>query len=241
LKRGLPGTCTGPDLDRVECVHHGATHPVRQDRRRGEHRLLDATLDLITDWACRAHVAVGGRTRSAVSLVVLSYPAISQPDFRWIQAIRAKRDELYFRVVDPHFTFVFPIVGMDREVLCQHVREQARRSKKILFVLRCAATVKDAFTEYTHVFLMPAEGHSHIVKLHDRLYTDPLARYLLLDIPFIPHVGIANAVDPRVCKELADDLNRQDFAIRGTIGALDVASYENGTVETIERIDLERE
>jgi hypothetical protein len=36
-------------------------------------------------------------------------------------------------VVDPHFTLVFPIGDVDRAILGQHVREQARSSKKILW------------------------------------------------------------------------------------------------------------
>ena len=98
--------------------------------------------------------------------------------------------------------------------------------------------VKDAITEYTHTFLVPDEGYSDVVKLHDKLYIGPLASELRLDIPFIPHIGIANALEPRTFKELADDLNRQEYRIEGVIEVLDVASYENNRVTTIECIGL---
>jgi len=61
---------------------------------------------------------------------------------------------------------------------------------------------------------------------------------LRLDIAFIPHIGIGNAVDARECKRLADELNNTNFRIEGTIDALDVVCYENEEVQTIEQLKL---
>ncbi len=66
----------------------------------------------------------------------------------------------------------------------------------------------------------------------------PLSPHLRLDIPFIPHIAIANSTDPRACKALADRLNREEFEIKGSVGALDAASYEDDRVTTIERVPL---
>jgi hypothetical protein len=173
------------------------------------------------------------------SLAVANYPTVTPQSFAWIQAIRAEFDQLYYEVIDPHFTFVFPAFGFDEETFIRHVRRKAKDYRKIRFACRCATVVKDATNEYTHVFLVPDEGHSDIVKLHDRLYEGALAPQLRLDIPFIPHIGIANAIDPKACKELADDLNGREFVIEGTIEALDVVSYDGKKVTTIERIALE--
>ena len=173
-----------------------------------------------------------------MSLVVVNYPTVTPQSHGWIQAIRAEFDQLYYEVVDPHFTFVFPASGFDNETFVRHVRRKAEGSRKIRFACRCATVVKDATNEYTHVFLVPDEGHSGIVKLHDRLYEGSLAAELRLDIPFIPHIGIANATDPWTCKRLADDLNRRGFVIEGEVEALDVASYDGDQLTTIERVDL---
>jgi len=172
-------------------------------------------------------------------LVVVNYPAVSREDLDWIQSIRAEHDELYYRVADPHFTLVFPIFGLDPERFLEHLRERARGVQRIPFVCRCATVVKDATNEYTHVFLVPDEGHSAIVKLHDRLYEGPLSPHLRLDIPFIPHIGVANATDPRACKALADSLNREGFEIGGSVDALDAASYEHDRLTTIAGVPLE--
>jgi 2'-5' RNA ligase superfamily len=196
------------------------------------------------------------RKEFRVSLAVSSYPTISQKDFDWIQSVRDKHDELYYKVINPHFTFVFPVFDFDRRRFIEHVYERSREARRIPFVSRCAVVVKDVSGEYTHVFLVPDEGFSDIVKLHDKLYEGPLAPQLRLDIPFIPHIGIANALEPMACKERADALNRQAFSVEGVIEALEVVelsaaldrhvlggalvadSYEQDWVTTIERIEL---
>lgn len=172
-------------------------------------------------------------------LVVLAYPKISDEDFSWIQSVRDEHDELYAKVVAPHFTFVFPIV-MEPSLLIPHVRNCIGQVAAFDFTLRCVTLVKDSFNEYTHTFLVPDEGHSNIVKLHDNLYTGLLEKELRLDIAYIPHIGIANSTDAQSCKKLADRLNAKDFVISGTIDALDIATFEgeNDKVKTIERIKL---
>jgi 2'-5' RNA ligase len=172
------------------------------------------------------------------NLLVVNYPTISADDFTWIQDIRHQEDELNFSVIDPHFTLVFPIIGIDRATVVSHVNQSIQGIQPFEFTLRCAVLCNDAFSKYTHVFLVPDEGYSRIVKLHDRLYTGVIANELRLDIPFIPHIGIANSLDPYHCKRLVDRLNGQHFEIRGRIDRLDVISSQGDLVETVELIDL---
>ncbi len=173
-----------------------------------------------------------------MALVVVNYPSISEHDYNWIQAIRAQHD-VYYKIVSPHFTLVFPCSITGEAGFIRHIKQMTKGVKKIPFVSRCALVVKDHVSEYTHVFLIPDNGFSDIVKLHDRLYTGLLASELRLDIPFLPHIGIANAIDPQACKNLADDLNRRDFHIGGTIDILDIASFDGKEIKTIRHIQLE--
>jgi hypothetical protein len=55
------------------------------------------------------------------SLLVVNYPTISKQDFEWIQNIRREHDRLNFNAIDPHFTLVFPISGIDLEQLVSHI------------------------------------------------------------------------------------------------------------------------
>ncbi len=172
------------------------------------------------------------------NLLVVNYPTISGIDFTWIQNIRKQQDKLNFSAIDPHFTLVFPIIDIDRETLVNHVKQSVQSIKAFEFTLRCAVLCNDAFSKYIHVFLVPDKGYSNIVKLHDRLYTGVIANQLRLDIPFIPHIGIANSLDAHHCKQLVDLLNSQPFEIRGKVERLDVISMQGDIIETIEWVDF---
>jgi hypothetical protein len=173
-----------------------------------------------------------------MSLLVLSYPIISKEDFDWIQKVRATYDRLHYELVDPHFTIVFAVDNIKPEEFTQHIKQNTRGFKKIAFVLRCAVVVKDAFSDYFYVFLVPDEGYSKIVKLHDKLYSGLLASELRLDIPFIPHIVVGNSTDPQACKKLADQLNQQSFTIKGSIEKLDVATYDGKNIKIVKQIGL---
>ena len=104
--------------------------------------------------------------------------------------------------------------------------------------MRCATINKDAFSNYYHVFLVPDEGYSNIVKIHDRLYSGLLKDNHRLDVDFIPHIGIANSVDKYKCKRLVDYWNSKEFEINGTISKITIIKYENNIVTNIEDIRL---
>lgn len=172
------------------------------------------------------------------SLLVVNYPTLAVNDLERIEAVRKRHDVLYADVVAPHFTLVFPVFNQDEETFIVHVQQSVRSFPGFDFVIRCAMLGDNAFSDYTHVFLVPDEGYSRIVKLHDRLYRGSLTPELRLDIPFIPHIGIASNLNAQVCKTLVDELNSEDFEIRGRVERLDVIWYEDDQVGTIAQIDL---
>jgi 2'-5' RNA ligase len=171
-------------------------------------------------------------------LLVVSYPIIIDRHFTWIQDLREQYDKLNFQVIDPHFTLVFPVANIEPETFIHHVKQSIDNIQPFEFVIRCATISGDAFSKYTHVFLVPDRGYSNIIKLHDRLYTGILAAELRLDLVFIPHIGIANSLNARKCKQLADRLNSQEFEIDGKVNKLDLIWEENNRVDTIEEILL---
>jgi len=42
-----------------------------------------------------------------MALAVVGYPRLNNDDYRAIQDFRKENDELYYSVIEPHFTFVF--------------------------------------------------------------------------------------------------------------------------------------
>ncbi len=170
--------------------------------------------------------------RIRMAFLVLAYPKISTKDYEWIQTIRQKHDQ-QFEIVKPHFTIVFPVFNVDPPSLLSHLQKQVSDFPAFDFTLRCTVIEKDAFKNITHVFLVPDEGYSNIVKLHDLLYTDILESELRLDISFIPHISIGNYTNPKDSKKLSDGLNKENFEIKGKINILDIVRFENNRIKTI--------
>ena len=173
-----------------------------------------------------------------MSLLVLAYPQLEKKDYDWIQSFRAKHDERYFNIVLPHFTLVFPVNNVTQKDFIDHIEKTSKKFKEFYFVLRCAQIVKDSFSDYTDVFLIPEEGYRIFVKLHDALYTGLLEKELRLDISFIPHLGIATNKDPRRSKLLSEEINSKNPEIFGAVSKLDIVSYSNNKIETIKEIIL---
>ena len=173
-----------------------------------------------------------------MSLLVLAYPQLEKKDYDWIQSIRSKHDERYYKLVQPHFTLVFPSFSIIEKLFTSHVEKVTKKFKEFYFVLRCSQIVKDSFSDYTDVFLVPEEGYRIFVRLHDALYTGVLENELRLDIAFIPHIGIAGYTDPLKCKKLAYEINKNNPEIFGSIYKLDVVSYDSSRIQTLKEIFL---
>jgi len=172
-----------------------------------------------------------------MNLCTLAYPTLSARDYEKIQAFR-KQNDRYFQIIEPHFALAFPFSEWELEPYVAEIKKQLQGFTPFGFCLRSAALDKDAFEALYHVFLVPDEGHSQILKMHYKLCGDRLFPYRLLDVDFIPHLGVGNSPDALRGVEMVESWNREEFSISGEISALDIANYENGTIQNLERIPL---
>lgn len=172
-----------------------------------------------------------------MALLALAYPELAPGDRAWIEAIRAAHDPRH-AIVAAHITLVFPTTDLAPEAFVAAVARHASGGAPIPFTLRCALPFGDTTGAATDVFLVPDEGLGALVRLHDRLYAGALAPALRLDIPFIPHLTVGRAADPREAKRLADALNARPLAVAGRVAALDVVAHEAGAVRTLARLPL---
>jgi 2'-5' RNA ligase len=173
-----------------------------------------------------------------MSYLVLAYPEINKTDYEWIQDLRRKYDQTFYNVVEPHFTIVFPVFKLDESVFRDHIVNLSKDVSPIKFSTRRSMVVKDSLSDSFDLFLVPDEGNSGIMKLHDRLYTEILLPELRLDVPFIPHIAIGSSKDPRECKKYCDLVNKENFCIDGVINTLDIVWYDYPEVRRIEKIRL---
>lgn len=175
-----------------------------------------------------------------MSLLIISYPELSSQDANWISAVRQRHGFLKHSVLAPHVTLVFPLSDITEDELVAHVGALVTGQPTIDFVLRSSLLVKDDSSDNYYVLLVPDEGFSSIVRLHDKLYTGLLTSRLRLDLPFIPHVTIGFSSDILGCKSVVDELNNADLALEGKIACLDVVRKEAETAWTVRRFVLGR-
>jgi len=173
-----------------------------------------------------------------MSFVALSYPKLNDADFTWIQNHRKFHDKLYFNMVKPHFAIVFPSFNLTIDQFINEIYGKCKNTSPITFKIRSAVVNKDAFIDTYHEFLVPDEGHSDIIKLHDVIYSESLFPELRLDIDYIPHIGIGNSKDPLKCKKNVDEINNSIIEISGIINSIDIAQYDENGIVTIDRLSL---
>ncbi len=172
-----------------------------------------------------------------MSLLAGSYPELKPDDFKWIQKIRKTYDR-HYHLVNPHFTLIFEIDKVTAESLSRHIRSVIKDINVIYFAARCATVMPGLVDKNWYTFLVPDEGYSDIVRLHDRLYTGILASEQRLDIPYIPHMTIGIHCDRESCKALVDKINANSFCISGRIKSVCIVKLENNMIETVEEIEL---
>lgn len=172
-----------------------------------------------------------------MTLLVIAYPDLPPADRAWIETIRTAHDPRH-GVVAAHFTLVFPTDALAPDALVAAVQRQATGFGPFAFMLRAALPFRDVTGSGGDVFLVPDEGMSAFVRLHDQLYAGVLAPALRLDIPFVPHLTVGRCAALAACKRLADTLNARPFALPGTVNALDIIERQADTIRTLARVSL---
>lgn len=125
-----------------------------------------------------------------MTLAVIAYPTLSQQFYKWMKLIRNTYPELNYESLEPHFTLVFPISEvLNLDTIRDEIHTISQQTKAINFTIRCTIPMPSHSDDH-YVFLVPDEGFSQVVELHDVLYSGIFAKYLRLDIPYIPHITI---------------------------------------------------
>lgn len=159
-----------------------------------------------------------------MSLCVVAFPSLSVADAGWLQSVRAIHDPQYNEIA-PHITFMFPN-SLELSALEDHVRSVVPSTPAFTVVFRCALPFRGPLDTTSHLFMVPDEGFSNIVRLHDRLYSGDFAHLATGSVAFVPHMTIRVFDDHAACKDAAYDLNAMNFEIQGQVLTLSIVSGE---------------
>lgn len=166
-----------------------------------------------------------------MSIAIIAFPNMSDEHYQWIDTLRQKHPTLVYEAVKPHFTFVFPITdSIDSKKIIAHIDSVVEQTEVFQFAIRSAVPSPDAdwTSKRNYVFLVPDEGFSKIIKLHDALYTGILSKHLKFEIPYLPHITIGYYDDVQLVKHISKDINRQNIEISGMIDMLTLMDNKSG-------------
>jgi hypothetical protein len=170
------------------------------------------------------------------ALEVVAKPEFGRAELEWLVQLRQARAH---SSGPPSFTLVFPGAEAVTDVV-RHVEATCATTPRIRFCLRSAMIVPEEKTGSFHVFLVPKEGFSAIIRLHDRLHVGPLACCLRPDMPYIPHVTVATTKELALARSIMASLNAKSLAITGHIDEVEVQSRDSGVPRRIVKIPLAR-
>ncbi|MBY4678972.1 2'-5' RNA ligase family protein [Marinobacterium arenosum] len=159
-------------------------------------------------------------------LYTVAYPEIGAADREFIEAFRLEHDPSASAMIRAHFTLLFGTHAVAEADYLAHVATVAARTQTINFCCRYAMLGSDCHNETAYMFLVPEEGFSALSRLHDALYTGPLAPHLRLDVPYVPHITIGTLVSQEAAKQLCDSLNAGGVHIAGMVGELQVGTMQ---------------
>lgn len=160
-------------------------------------------------------------------LVIFSKLEIAAQDRAWIDDIRRKHDPQH-RLVEPHFTFVFPFDGLSTDEVVAHALDVATDASRIPFRLSRAAAMRDLLGSGSHVFLLPSLGDAEIRTLHSQFYSGVLGPKRHPTAVFVPHVTVAAFERHEDAERTAASLG--SFDITGMLSAVHVVDFDGTRV-----------
>lgn len=173
-----------------------------------------------------------------MALVVVAYPTLSESDFQRIQNFRIKFDLLYYNLIHPHFTLVFPTQIFDINTVLYEVENTCATASTFEITLHTAIVKQDDFKPIFHAFLLAEKGNSEIAYLHNRLYKGALEPALLKHIEYQPHITIGNTTEKVLAEEMVSKWNSDCAVISGKIDSLSVLDYTGSQIKELARVAL---
>ena len=176
---------------------------------------------------------------SQTELFCLAFPKLERAQEARLTRWCSRYDPERSARVAPHFTIGFGGAGIGEDLFFEHVKQIAGSTRTIDFTCRRAVVGTDHQSHQGFVFLIPDEGNGALYALHERMYGGILEPHRRLDIPFKPHITVANTKDLQRACAITEEINAEGFTLLGEVSALSVvAVYRDGSVKVRETVSL---
>lgn len=172
------------------------------------------------------------------TLFTLAFPELDDRDRRWIEAVRETHDPAMARRVAPHFTLVFGCNGVPVVDYLDHVSAIAAASSVFPFQCHRITMGHDHRGPIGYAFLVPDQGRSAFVRLHERLHSGSLHAFRSPDIAYVPHLTLARADTSAAVRPVVEKLNHGLQPIAGRIRAISVVAENSRRVDIIRTFRL---
>ena len=146
-----------------------------------------------------------------------------------IEELRRQFDPLA-ALVPAHLTLVFPFDSdLPASHLAAHLHHVAHRTPPFDIRLQ-EITVH----EYAYLFLNVKRGNDHLVELHDRLYTGPLAAYRSREQTYLPHLTVGRLDDRPTFRTALHRAQRVTTAFETRVAEMAVYRIDTNGRRTVE-------
>lgn len=168
---------------------------------------------------------------------VLMFPKFSMNNE--IDIIRSQYDNLYYHIA-PHISLVFPFDSqLSDEQIIEVVTEVAKQYPP--FEIQLQEVSGDS--KHGYIWLVIDQGSSMLEKIHDALYDKVVfRRYLRKDLPYQPHITIAQGLMPDQTTQLLVKLQNNRYDLLTTITEVSIEHIlDNDDSENFATIALDNE
>lgn len=136
-------------------------------------------------------------------------------------------------------TLVFPTATLAQAPFVAHVVSSVRGTRGAAVEFSATATVRDQDTGLHFVYLRVGTGLELFRRLHEKLYSGPLATARRRDVPYVPHITIGRFASPAEAVDLAQQIDATRRTISGRVAALDIVAVDENLVHTVHSEPLE--
>ncbi|WP_425037310.1 2'-5' RNA ligase family protein [Primorskyibacter sp. S187A] len=172
-------------------------------------------------------------------IYVLAYPEFEPFCATRIDDFRAAHEPHRAKLVPPHITLVFGAQSAHAQVITDLALAVADQTQEFPVIFDEHAIEFDPFEQKHKIFLLCGDGAHQVTAMHKQLYEGDHRADLSAAHPFRPHMTIATYAE-RAQIECVDVADAGDLPLRGTLRALDIVRFSNGTLTSLKKIPFRR-